>query len=157
MVVGGKGDGAGDKLSPVAIEIDKEGHANVEKCGNRKGFNKVVSFVSGQGHFLSGSLVLCPQAKKECTMIGGYEMKTFKTENRHSMPSSIKLNDSTMWITNYQGHTEFRTVNSSRKGINLPFEISCKTVIKLHLIKNLIYFGMFSKRASFLAKTFSTI
>ena len=137
MVIGGTGDGGKDKLSPVAINIDKKDQAYVEKCGNKKSFDEIASFkkgplfVSGQGHFLSGSLVLCPQSKNKCTMIGRSEVKTFKTKYDHFMPASIKLNDSTLWITNRQGHTEFITADSSEKGISLPFEISRHCMVML--------------------------
>ena len=121
MVIGGTLDEGDNNLDPVIININEEGLVNIEKCGNRKGFEKMEI---PEGQFFGQNLVICGYAGYGCFVIDSAEVKKFPLlDNNRIDKAMIKLNDSTFWVTgggtnNFE--TEFITETGSAFGPWLP-------------------------------------
>ena len=127
--------------SPKVISKNEDGRVRVEECFNRKQFNARWYAV---GHFLKEGLVFCGgisinyegygENNDDCIVIKRLAIESFKMiENERTKASSVKLNETTMWITGGNGlySTEFATISGSTKGIDLPFTISRHCMVKL--------------------------
>ena len=129
LVIGG--DYTYDLLKPTFLSFGKGGGVDVEKCVSGKGMTNREEAI---GDILDGHFVICGGMKFEssCVIFGKNEPKLIqRVESNRKYEAAIKLNQSMMWITGgtKSRTTEFVTINSSKKGITLPFEISYHCMI----------------------------
>ena len=149
LVIGGKG-GKNNKLSPVIINIEDEDKIYIEECGNNKDYDFREHPV---GDFLNGSLVLCEES--DCMVFEKTSISRLDfIENGRKYASSIKLNDSHLWITGgyheiypyqTQNSTEIINIKGSQKGINLPFSAYGHCMVKYSQNKALLIGGVQNK------------
>ena len=117
-------------LHPTFISLDTDGGTKIETCSNRIGF---IEREHPVGQFLEDGFVICGgsfawsfKVLDDCIVVKRFETQTFKMiESEREWASSVKLNDTTMWITGgYDtSSTELVTVNGTTRGIDLPFTI----------------------------------
>ena len=112
LVIGGKG-GKNNKLSPVIVNVEDEGAINIEECGNNEEYDFREYPV---GDFLNGSLILCEE--NDCMVFEKTGVKKIDfVETGRKYASSIKLNESHLWITG--GNTYPWQEKSSTEIINI--------------------------------------
>ena len=129
-----------DYLNPEVIFLNEDGSTVYERCQTGK-YERRYSAV---GDFLDEKFVVCggwgkdDVIKNDCEVIDATETKVFNMSvNGRRYASSIKLNQSTMWITggydsneNYLNSTEFVTVNGSTAAVTLPFTVYTHCMIQ---------------------------
>ena len=145
LVIGGmSGNGKNTKLSPVIINVEEDGTIIVEECGNKEGYNFREYPV---GDFLNGSLFICEE--NDCMVFEKTRLRKLDfIESGRKYASSIKLNESHIWITGgntypsqEKSSTEIISHSGSQKGINLPFTIYDHCMLKFSQNKALLIGG----------------
>lgn len=113
------------------------------ECGDRNLFNKRMLPLVGD--FIDGNFVLCGgfgerfKLLDDCIMVDQFQTKSFKMVegSKREYASSVKLNDSTIWITGGESNsTEFVTVHGSSLGITLPINVEghCMVIIDSNIV-----------------------
>ena len=129
LVVGGDED----YLNPAVIYFNENGPTDFDRC--QTGNYEKRAFAVGD--FLDDKFVVCggwgknDVEKKDCQVIYETGSQSFDmSASGRSYASSIKLNQSTLWITGgYDSHlndlnsTEFVTVNGTTFGVELPITV----------------------------------
>ena len=151
LVIGGKSDNY-NKLSPVMINVEKDDTIYVEECGNKEGYDFREYPV---GDFLNSSLVLCGES--DCLLFEkiGHRKINFTSNSKRKYASSIKLNESFLWITGgYHDTYPYQQLNSTEiistggaatESINLPFTVYGHCMIKYSQNKVLLIGGVQNK------------
>ena len=123
-----------DDLNPALIHLNVDGSTAFERCQTGKYGRRFYSL----GNFLDNRFVICGGTEKDlvpkndCEVIGKSGSQSFKMiSNSRVAASSVKLNESTMWITggydptiqSFSQHlnsTELVTINGTTAGISMP-------------------------------------
>ena len=123
-----------DYLNPVVIHFNQDGSTGFERCQTGKHERRKKAI----GDLLDDKFVVCvgygrrSVKKNDCEVIDETGTKIFNMSAAigRVSASSIKLNQTTIWITggkdsnsNKLNLTEFVTVNGSTSGVNLPFRV----------------------------------
>ena len=122
-----------DYLNPVAIYLNEDGSTVFERCQIGKYERRLFAI----GDFLNDKFVLCGGQgkdsvdKADCEVIDETETRTYNMSvNGRRHASSIKLNQSTIWIiggsdsnSTTLNSTEFLTINGSSAGVDFAFTV----------------------------------
>ena len=131
LIVGGQGQ----YLGPALIQFNEDGSVRFEECGTEK--YKGRSFAVSE--FLENNFVICGGMENtDCNVIDESGSQSFDmAANGRIWAASVKLNQSTMWITGgvdseYEilKSSEFVTIKGSTKGPNLLYPIQTHCIVQ---------------------------